>query len=165
MSDSLDSSSVPPPQHRPVSTARQPSELEKAYRASHYRVDLADTHLVIRIDQPQKAVDALLAHHACLTWAFLTAHNPGSHLLPAVENQARQARLRDEVRAAGWVSYPGEGLGIDGWPGEESLLVLGIDIDDALALAQRYGQLALIFGRRGENAQLLWTRADKERLE
>jgi hypothetical protein len=165
MSHSLDPSSAPPPQHRPVSTARQPSELEKAYRASQYRVDLADSPLVIRIGQPHDKVDALLAHHGCFTWAFLTAHNPGSVLLSAAENEVRQARLRDEVSAAGWVFYPGEGLGTAGWPGEESLLVLGIDSADALALAGRHGQLALVFGRTGETAQLLWTRADKEGLE
>jgi hypothetical protein len=165
MGDSLDPSSVHPPQHMLACAGRQPSELEKVYRASNYRVDLGNTHLVIRIDQPHAEVDALLAHHGCLSWTFLTAYNPGSLLLPAVENRVRQERMQREVNAAGWVFYPGEGVGTDGWPGEESLLVLGIDVTAALALARRHGQLALVFGRRGETAQLLWTRPDKEGVE
>jgi hypothetical protein len=157
MAEPLDLASDPPPQHMPASTARQPTELEKAYRRCHYRVDLPGTSLVIRIDEPQAVLDALLTQHGCLTWALVTAYNPASILLPLGENKLRQARLQEEVRAAGWVCYPGEGMGTDGWPGEESFLLLGIDRDSALALARRHGQLALVFGQLGEIAELLWT--------
>lgn len=140
-----------------AASSGQPSELEHAYRATEYRVDLPAGTLVVRIGLPHPDLDQLLADQGCRCWAYLTAYNPGSVLLTHGENQQRQSRLEDEVRRAGWKFHLGQGVGTDGtWPAEPSLLILDIEQKEAIALAQRYGQAALVYGEQGETAQLVW---------
>lgn len=88
------------------------------------------------------------------TWAFITAWNPMSQPLPLQENRERAARLAAELGARAVLA----GLGVPdepGWTPEESLLVLGIGIDDAVALARRYMQRAIVAGDYGGPARLV----------
>ncbi len=140
------------------SASGQPSQLELAYRATHYLVEAPVGRLTIRIDQPHPELDSWLTDLGCHCWAYLTAHNPGSVLLSAAENRQRQAALEEEVKEAGWRFCTGEGIGIGGdWPAETSLLILDVKREQAIALAQRFGQAALLFGEVGQPAQLIWT--------
>jgi hypothetical protein len=112
--------------------------------------------LCLRVGQRCVELDDLLAGHGVTTWAYVTAFNPGSVLLPADENSARQRELERSVAALGLASYPGEGIGDDGrWPPEASLLVLGIGRNDAVRLGQEFGQLAVVYGDLGQEAELV----------
>lgn len=136
----------------------QPSGLEQAYRATDYCVDAPEGRLVIRIGQQHRAVEPLLARHDCSSWAYVTAHNPASQPHSAEHNQRRQRDLEEEVTRLGLPFYHGEAVAQAGnWPAEESLLILGIRRNQALDLAQRYGQAALLYGESGGSALLLWT--------
>jgi hypothetical protein len=127
-----------------------------AYHRTTYRVFEGDSEIDIRIGGAPPALDRLLANRGAATWAFVTAWNPGSNELPSAENRARQRELTDTVERHGWPALPGVGIGDDGaWPAEESLLVLGIPRDRALALARRFGQAAIVFGERGGVAELV----------
>ncbi len=68
----------------------------------------------------------------------------------------RQRELEHVVQERGFASYPGESIGDDGlWPPESSLLVLGIGRIDAARLGQRFGQLAVVYGELGQEAELV----------
>lgn len=133
----------------PMSSSRD--ELEAAYRATDYRVDDAPGGpFVIRIDERSDQV-------AGVGWAFVTACNPRSVCLSDEENARRTADLEAAVRERGWTFYRGHGVGRDGtWSPEPSLLVVGIAEADALGLAKRFGQNAIVAGRAGEPARLVW---------
>lgn len=136
------------------------SPREAAYRATTYGVDDGGLRLAIRIGQRCAALDALLATRGVEEWAYLTAHNPGGRRAAPAANAAAQARLEAEIGAGGHASLRGASLGDGGgWPAEPSLLVLGLSRREALALAHRYGQEALIAGRRGEPAELVFCEA------
>lgn len=48
-----------------------------------------------------------------------------------------------------------EGIGEGAsWPPERSLLILNISRGKAISLGQRFGQLAIVVGRRGEASRL-----------
>ena len=112
---------------------------------------------MLHIEETSAELEAVLARHHLSSWAFVTAHNPGSVPQSEAENRTRQAALEREVGEAGYPFYHGEGAAPDGsWPPEPSLLVLGIGRDEALNLARRHGQHALLFGVAGGPAQLLW---------
>ena len=127
-----------------------------AYRRTTYRVFEGDSEIDIRIGSAPPALERLLDNHGAATWAFLTAWNPRSNQLPPAENHARQRELLDTIDRHGWTALRGAGIGDDGtWPAEESLLVLGISRDQAVLLARRFGQAAIVVGERGGPAELV----------
>jgi len=128
----------------------------EAYRRTTYRVVAGECPIDIRIGSTPPSLVRLLEDRGAATWAFVTAWNPRSAELAPAENDARQRELAHTVATRGWTALPGLGIGDDGaWPAEESLLVLGISREEALALARRFGQAAIVFGERGGPAELV----------
>ncbi len=126
--------------------------LLEAYRAAEYVV--SDPHVVIRVGEPNAALDALLADAERA--AFLTAANPGSERRGDEENRRFITALREALDAAGWRYAEGEGRDARGaWPAEPSFLVPGIPRDKALELARRFGQNAFVWCERGVAPQLV----------
>ncbi len=129
-----------------------PAALLEAYRAAEYVVH--DPHVVIRVGEPNAALDALIA--GAERAAFLTAANPGSERHGDEENRRFIAALRGALDAAGWLILEGEGRDPKGaWPAEPSFLVPGIPQDKALELARRFGQNAFVWCERGVAPQLV----------
>jgi hypothetical protein len=133
--------------------------IEAAYMATDYRVDQSPVGpFVIRVGEPSQEADRLLALHGQTEWAFVTACNPRSERLLDDENSRRMGELEVELRAGGWPNYHGAGVGRDGtWPPEPSFLVIGIPAAEALGLARRFEQNAIVAGRPGEPTRLEWT--------
>jgi hypothetical protein len=131
--------------------------LLEAYRRTTFVVaDTPNGRLSLRVGQHCAELEALLAIHGVTTWAYVTAFNPGSLPLSAEENAGRQRRLVSSVARLGLASYPGEGVGDDGrWPPEPSLLILGITREAAGKLGSEFGQLAVVYGEKGQEAELL----------
>lgn len=128
------------------------SELESAYRATAYGIFLPAGLAVVRLAEPCPSALATLR-----PWAILTAWNPGSAQLSASDNAQRQAALEVALLEAGFEPYAGENVADDGnWPVEESCLVHDISYEQAVALAGRFGQNAIIYCREGGEPQLLW---------
>ena len=136
-------------------------QFEAVYLATEYRV-FPDplTVFVIRCGERSAAVEQLLRQHALVDRAFVTADNPRSRRLDDVENARRLTELKAVLRDAGYTCLPGSGEGRDGtWPPEPSLFVLGIQESEAVRIATRFDQHAIVAGRLGEPARLVWTTA------
>jgi len=148
-------------------------QLDRAYRATTYRADWPDdsgragaggsgasSNLVIglRVETRCPTLDRWLRAHGADVWAYLTAANPRSEMLPAVENAARTAALRERLVGFGLPFLDGCSVADDGeWPPEESFLVAGLDPSAACRLAEEFGQNAFLAGRCGEPVSLCWT--------
>ena len=136
---------------------RPPQELLAAYRATTYTARLAESVLRIRVGARCLRLDQELADRNLSSWAYLTAYNPGSKLLPDAENTVRHQELMRAVQSGGWACYPGTGVpDAPSWKPEESLLILGIERPQAIELASHFGQLALVWGCRDAVAQLVF---------
>jgi hypothetical protein len=130
--------------------------LLEAYRRTRFVANTPKGRLSLRVGRRCGELDDLLASHGVTTWVYVTAFNPRSIPLPAEENWARQRELERSVAKLGLVWYPGEGIADDGrWPPEPSLLVLGIVRNDAVRLGQQFGQLAVVYGELGQEAELV----------
>jgi hypothetical protein len=71
-------------------------------------------------------------------------------------NEAAQAQLEAELTALGLPFLRGEGVDPSGsWPGEPSVLVLGITEEEARRLGRRYGQNAIVVAGRDAVARLV----------
>ena len=133
--------------------------LKQAYERTTYWVFPAPhQRFALRCGEASAALDLLLTAAQCRHWAFISACNPQSAQLTEAENSARMAQLATAVEQGGWACLPALGEGAAGdWPPEESLLVLGIQAAEALALARHFDQAALLLGTLGEPVRLVWT--------
>ncbi len=139
-------------------------DLRESYNRALYRVDAEPEPIVLQVGEPSPELDRCLAARGAQRFAFLTAANPGSEPLAEAENARRHARLLARVRATGLEAIAGESREASGggWR-EQSLLVVGLDREPALALARELGQLALLVGEVGGAVELLSTRPARNR--
>ena len=122
-----------------------PPELKKAFDETYYVVH-RQPPFTLRIGQHSPDLDALLKSMACEGAAFITAWNPMCQPLSDEENQQRQLALTEELKALGLEVFPGTGQHPDnGWPGEASLLVMGLKLQAARQLSRKYGQMAFVW--------------------
>lgn len=127
--------------------------LHAAYTAALYHV-FADPPFVLRVGEPSAELDRLLMLHAADTWAFVTACNPGSVVLPVEVNAERMEQLREVL--TDFTTYPGESSDAGGGWAEASLLVAGISRSEAVEVATAFEQAAILAGVRGGPAELVW---------
>lgn len=132
--------------------------LDAAYRRTRYVVAREGGNAVVRTDRTSPELDALLRELGLETWVIVSAFNPFSKGLSPEENEKRHAGLLAEVVRHGWPfrQASGEPAPEDGWRPEKSLFVAGVGREKAAALGAKFGQNAVVFGRAGEAAELLW---------
>lgn len=113
-----------------------------------------EPRVVIRIGEPNGALDELIGPAASA--AFLTAANPRSERRSEEDNRRLTAVLGQALAAGGYRCLAGEGRDPQGpWPAEPSFLVLGIARAEALALARRFEQNALVWCEPGKAPELV----------
>jgi len=126
-----------------------PGDLIATYRSAHYRAGSGQEAIVLRVDQYSEPLSRLFSTSGRLCAAFITAGNPYGMRQSQEENRAACARLRAKLDQ--YVSRSGdmiEGMGFDPseeWPGEESFLVLGLDLETSRALGNEFQQNAIIW--------------------
>src|SRR5690606_26022232 len=116
-----------------------------------------DARIVVRIDGQAPEIDALLERHGAASGTFITAWNPRSVPQPAAANRREHLSLAARLDAAGLHRLPHEGVSPDGDWREEGFFVLDLPQKDALALAEAFGQNAVVRVQPGEPATLLLT--------
>ncbi|WP_235910280.1 DUF3293 domain-containing protein [Deinococcus kurensis] len=84
-------------------------------------------------------------------WAILTAWNPGAQPTSADLNRARQAQLTAEAQS--WAPLPGWN-GEGAWR-EDTVILRGVPLPEAVRLGRRFGQAAVVWGV-GRRAALVW---------
>jgi hypothetical protein len=128
--------------------------LTATYTPTEYRVsDSPVGPLVIRVGEGNDLLGRLLVMNSATRWAYITACNPRSAIVPDDENRLRPEALRE--RLASFTTDRGEGIGADGHPPEASLLVLNIEETEAEVIGAEFGQNAVVVGQLGAAARLL----------
>ncbi len=133
------------------------TSLRQAFEETHYIVQHQQP-FTLRIGQHSQELDALLKDtgHDCA--AFITAWNPMSQPLSTEENRSRQQSLLNEINAIGLTALQGIGQHpSNGWPGEESILVPGLQLEAARALARTFRQLAFVWVKQAGSVELIET--------
>ena len=117
----------------------------RAYKETDYRV-LDSESFVLRIGDASTALLAAHQRHQVAFSAFLTACNPFSQPTAAEVNATRQAELVAQLERLGLVYMEGMGQHpSNGWPGESSVLVFGLDLQPAKVLAAHFQQNAFVW--------------------
>lgn len=130
--------------------------IELAYRDAEYWV-LADPPFCLAIDVPSHSLRRLHEQYGVTCSALLTAFNPHSERLADDLNQSRQHSLRKQLQSMGLNACPAVNSDPKGlWPDEESVLVFGIERDDAEALARQFQQKAFLWNGADSVPHLIW---------
>jgi hypothetical protein len=131
--------------------------LRQAYLDTVYRVCSEPQPIDIRIGEANPSLDQLLEIIKAHQWAFVTASNPRSQALSDRDNARRNAELKSSLEKAGWRTIDGVGLPSGtGWQPEQTLFIVGIEREAAMALARRWEQNAIVCGTLGAPPELVW---------
>jgi len=125
-------------------------ELTQAYKETHYTVQDVEP-FVLRTGEVSEDLMACHKRHRVECSAFITAWNPFSQQLTAQENEERHQALITEIKGRSLSFLPGVGQHpSNNWPGEQSVLVLGLSLEAAKTLGRRFEQNAVVWtGRDG----------------
>jgi len=130
-------------------------QLREAYLATTYEVK--QLGLFIKIGEPNWHLEEFLVDNNVFTWAFISAYNPYSKALSLVENEKRHAQFITELKKKDLVFTEGYGVPANSdWEAEKSLLILDVLKEEAIAFGKRWEQHALVWGRLGGVAELVY---------
>ena len=116
-----------------------------AYRAAHYTV-LSPEPFVMQVGEFSERLARLMASNGKTCAAFITAWNPYSEIASLEANSTAQVALTSDLKGHGLIAIPGFGSDPEKlWPGEESLLVLGLELQEAREIGIKYGQNAIVW--------------------
>ncbi|MCA0200211.1 MAG: DUF3293 domain-containing protein [Proteobacteria bacterium] len=134
-----------------------PSDLIAAYRAAIYEIDVDGEPLAFQVDEQNSALDGYLVKRGAATGVFVTAYNPHSEVQAEEKNAVAHGALLEAVRRAGKEYVLARGRDADdSGPTEAGLFVFDLPRDDALALARRFGQYAVVVVERGKAPALVF---------
>lgn len=130
----------------------------QAYRETHYHVSAAHS-FTLQIGQTSPDLLDLFCEHGTDCAAFLTACNPLSQQVGNAENSMRQQNLETELTGLGLKFFKGVGRHpSNNWPGEDSFLVMGLRLENARALGNRFEQSAIVWADKDGEPQLVLLR-------
>jgi hypothetical protein len=133
------------------------TELAAAYRATTYRVFLPGGYADLRIGEANDVLNAWLERTGVACFAIITAYNPGSRLVAAEKNAEQQSKLECDLLEGHYEPYAGENVpDNDGGLVEETCFVPDITQEDACALAEDFGQNAIVCGGADGIPHLIW---------
>jgi hypothetical protein len=94
------------------------------------------------------------------SWSFITAWNPLPLVYGQDENHKRNADLQNRIQELGFNYFNALGRTMDKSWHEDSFLIAGISLETSKQLALYFGQLAFIYGEKGQPAQLIYPKLD-----
>ena len=120
-------------------------DLISAYEITNFHVK-AEPPFTLNVGKVSEELKVLLKQKRVDSAAFITAWNPYSKSLSDEENQSRNEQLKNEliIRSLKFI----DGFGQDPlgqWDGEDSFLVLGIELEASKKLGVQFEQNAIIW--------------------
>lgn len=116
-----------------------------SYQSANYHV-YAPEPFTLNIGVASEPLKSLYLSARIKSAGFITAYNPHSQALTEEENKLRSVKLITEIQQRSLKFISGVGQCPESeWPGEESVLVLGISLEAAKALGKLHGQNAIVW--------------------
>lgn len=127
-----------------------------AYENTQYTI--LEPKVSILLNHKNPILDKWLEEKNVSSWAFITAFNPYSILLPEEKNLAAQDLFREKIASLGLSFLEGKGESANGdFPTEDSLFIFGISKEKSMEIATELEQNAFLFGSIYENSEILYT--------
>ena len=135
-----------------------PRPLIQAYRETHFRVG-APFDFTMLVNQHSQSLASVHDRFGAKASAFITACNPLGAELTVDENDIRQRSFAAELTNRGLIYFEGVGQHPTGdWLGENSFLIIGLELENAKELARQMEQNALVWAGRDAVPRLILLR-------
>ena len=121
------------------------SEQLAAFHATEYHVDAANGSFILRVGEHSPALQQLHEAHGAISSAYLTAWNPLGEIVSPDRNAESQTGLQHDLDDLHITAVQGEGRDPSSNWTEQSLLAVGLSREQAVALGNKYQQLAILF--------------------
>ena len=130
-------------------------DLISAYEVTNFIVKNAP-EFTLNVDTRSEELKSLFKQNRVDSATFITAWNPYSKSLSDEENQSRNEQLKNEliIRSLKFI----DGFGQDPlgqWAGEDSFLVLGVELEASKKLGIQFEQNAIIWSDIDAKPQLI----------
>lgn len=132
--------------------------LREAYERTLYVAMDGKREVVARIGRSNPEIDRLIEARGAAELVFITAWNPRSAKASDAENAAAAMRLKDILADEDLDWLPHEGRSPDGDWAEKGFAVFDLPPADALALAEMFGQNAIVWCAYDQPAAVLFTK-------
>jgi hypothetical protein len=120
-------------------------ETLQAYLETDYRVD-TDQSFILRLDEYSAALCNLYKSNRVDSCVFITAYNPYGQVLSNSANAKRNDELAYDLKNSELKYFLAEGKHPTGnWRGESSYLILGLTLEEAIKLGNKYQQNAIVW--------------------
>lgn len=130
-------------------------QFQEVYENTHYYI--ADPHIDILCGDYNPTLDIYMRKLGKRSWVFISAANPQSNIQSDQINGWANANLEIDLFNQNYAYTYAIGQDRSGeWPAEDSFVVFDISIDDALRLAKKYNQNAILMGHLNGKADLKW---------
>ncbi len=135
-----------------------PSDLIMAYKTTDFRV-LEPREFTLRVGQHSAELQSLYVELGVKCAGYLTAWNPFSKEASELENENVHRQLLRQLSLEGFPALNALGIDPSGdWPGEESVFVPGLSLDQAKLLGSEFGQNAIVWAGPDAVPQLVLLR-------
>lgn len=122
-----------------------PHELILAYTTSNFTV-LEPHSFTLRIGQHSAELQSLYVEHGVQCAGYLTAWNPFSKQTSKLDNDKVQRQLLEQLSIEGFSVLKALGIDPSGdWPGQESVMFLGLSRERAKLLGSEFGKNAIVW--------------------
>jgi hypothetical protein len=132
----------------------------EAYNNALYKVFIPSEELplVLEINTFSPVLRALLIKYKVDCASFITACNPHSVIATEEANRMQQKKLHEELCEMGYVILNASGMNVEETWIEESFFVLGLAKIDAIDIASKYHQNAIVWSDFNAFPQLVLLR-------
>ncbi len=120
-------------------------ELREAYLSTDYDV-IGPKPFTLKIGEFSRGLEKLYIEKNVNSAGFLTAWNPHSKLTSLRDNEIAQRQLSMRLETVSVMVLPGVGVNpADTWPGEKSLLALGVSKELSVEIGKEFKQNAVVW--------------------
>ncbi|WP_353150928.1 DUF3293 domain-containing protein [Pollutimonas bauzanensis] len=134
-----------------------PDPLLTAFLETNYVVFSPAASFSLRIGKYSAGLAKLMSEHRANTAAILTAYNPGAAPVDIKANRDAQKLLLDSIQMQSVSYFFGENIPADAdGPLEPTIVVMGMQLEQARALAEQFKQLAFVFSDARAIPELVW---------
>jgi hypothetical protein len=129
--------------------------LLKAYQGTDFLAIVNGQELSVRLGERSTELERVLLEHGAQSGVFITAHNPKSELQSDLKNRTANLELERMLREQSLRFFAH--VGRNGTWSEEGFFVLDREPDASVALAETFGQFAVVVLKPGDVAELRLT--------